>query len=124
MNNIILHNTKQVKRVKSLVKSECCNYDNGKCILLDDGSSHVCPQLISLSLICKWFRIAVLPLDEELHIQLVKQKNTRQCVHCGIAFVKASNSSKYCDKCRIIVRKKKKTEYERKRRFRNGQIEP
>ena len=29
---------KQVKRVNRLVKKECCNFDNGNCILLDDGN--------------------------------------------------------------------------------------
>ena len=43
---------------------ECCNYDNGNCILLNNGEPCVCVQSISYSLICRWFRIAVLPLDE------------------------------------------------------------
>ncbi|WP_370648772.1 cysteine-rich VLP protein, partial [uncultured Oscillibacter sp.] len=29
-------------------------------MLLDDGDECVCPQLISYSLLCKWFRAAVL----------------------------------------------------------------
>ena len=57
---------KQVKRVNRLVKKECCNFDNGNCILLDGGESCPCPQLISCSLLCRWFSDAVLPLDREL----------------------------------------------------------
>ena len=53
----------QSRKVNSLVKKECCNCDNGHCILLDDGEECVCPQLISYSLLCKWFQTAVLPLD-------------------------------------------------------------
>lgn len=54
---------RQSRKVNTLVKKECCNCENGNCILLDDGDTCVCPQLISYSLLCKWFRIAVLPLD-------------------------------------------------------------
>ena len=57
----------QSRKVNSLVRRECCNCDNGHCILLDDGDECVCPQLISYSLLCKWFRIAVLPLDKLLY---------------------------------------------------------
>ena len=39
------------------------NYDGGNCLLLDDGEPCVCVQSISLSLMCRWFRVAVLPLD-------------------------------------------------------------
>ena len=45
---------------------ECCNYDEGNCLLLDDGEPCVCVQSISYSLMCRWFRVAVLPLDGEL----------------------------------------------------------
>ncbi len=55
----------QYRAVRRLVHS-CCNYDQGNCLLLDDGEECVCPQSISYSLICRWFRAAVLPLDESL----------------------------------------------------------
>ena len=38
---------------------ECCNYDNGNCILLDNGEPCVCVQSISYSLLCRWFIAAV-----------------------------------------------------------------
>ena len=60
----------QSRKVNSLVKKECCNCDNGHCILLDDGEECVCPQLISYSLLCKWFQTAVLPLDKLLYAEL------------------------------------------------------
>ena len=41
---------------------ECCNYCNGNCLLLDDGEECVCVQSISYSLLCRWFKVAVLPL--------------------------------------------------------------
>lgn len=32
---------------------ECCNYDNGNCIVLDNGEPCVCVQSISYSLLCR-----------------------------------------------------------------------
>ena len=46
------------------------NYDGGNCIALDDGEECVCVQSISYSLLCRWFRAAVLPLDRELETAL------------------------------------------------------
>ena len=43
----------------------------GNCLLLDDGEPCVCVQSISFSLMCRWFRVAVLPLDEELAAALL-----------------------------------------------------
>ena len=37
---------RQSRKVNTLVKKECCNCENGNCILLDDGDTCVCPQLI------------------------------------------------------------------------------
>ena len=63
---------RQYRRARRLVH-ECCNYDGGHCIALDDGEECVCVQSISYSLLCRWFRAAVLPLDrEELANHLVK----------------------------------------------------
>ena len=60
----------QYRAARRLVH-ECCNYDNGNCILLDNGEPCVCVQSISYSLICRWFRIAVLPLDGKLEAALL-----------------------------------------------------
>ena len=42
---------RQHRRARRLVH-ECCNYDGGNCLLLDDGEPCVCVQSISLSLMC------------------------------------------------------------------------
>ena len=61
---------RQHRRARRLVH-ECCNYDGGNCLLLDDGEPCVCVQSISLSLMCRWFRVAILPLDGELAAALL-----------------------------------------------------
>ena len=69
---------------------ECCNYDEGNCLLLDDGEPCVCVQSISYSLMCRWFRVAVLPLDGELAAALLYRGSRKRCAVCGAAFVPKS----------------------------------
>ena len=64
---------------------ECCNYDEGNCLLLDDGEPCVCVQSISYSLMCRWFRVAVLPLDGELAAALLYRGSRKRCAVCGAA---------------------------------------
>ena len=100
----------QSRRVNSLAKKSCCNCDNGKCMLLDDGEECVCPQLISYSLLCKWFQTAVLPLDKELYAELLKAEDMRRCTVCGAAFASSSNHAKYCPDCRKRITRKQAAE--------------
>lgn len=51
----------QLRSVRGLTK-RCCNFLDGDCLLLDG----VCPQHISRSLLCRWFRRAVLPQQPKL----------------------------------------------------------
>lgn len=44
---------RQYRKMRRLVH-ECCNYDGGNCIALDDGEECVCVQSISYSLLCRW----------------------------------------------------------------------
>ena len=81
----------QSRKVGALVKRECCNCDNGHCILLDDGEECVCPQLISCSLLCKWFRMAVLPADKLLYAELMNTEDKKRCTECGASFVSNVN---------------------------------
>ena len=106
----------QSRRVNSLVRRECCNYDCGNCILLDDGETCVCPQTISYSLLCRWFTAAVLPLDKELYAELFKAEDMRRCSVCGAAFASSSNSVKYCPECRKRITRKQAAERMRKKR--------
>ena len=89
---------RQHRRARRLVH-ECCNYDEGNCLLLDDGEPCVCVQSISLSLMCRWFRVAVLPLDGELAAALLCRGSRKRCAVCGAAFVPKSNRGKYCPGC-------------------------
>ena len=88
----------QRSRCNRLIKRLCANYDDGNCLLLDDGEPCVCPQTISYSLLCRYFRNAVLPAEKELYADIFKQR-TYHCAECGAAFVPNSNRQKYCPSC-------------------------
>lgn len=62
----------QKRRASGLIRRECCNCEDGNCLALDDGDTCACPQMISFSVCCKWFRWAVLPLDGKLVKELLK----------------------------------------------------
>ena len=116
MSNLPHLDYQQFRRVQKLVH-ECCNNDNGNCLLLDDGwDAHICVQSISQSLICKYFRATVLPLDRELEAALLHPRDCKQCCQCGTVFLPGSNRAKYCPNCAATVHLRQKTESERRRR--------
>ena len=106
----------QRKQAASLIRRECCCCEDGNCIVLDDGDTCTCPQTVSFSVCCKWFRWAVLPLDGTLEAEIFRDKDTKRCAICGQAFLPKSNRAKYCPGCAARVHRRQKTESERKRR--------
>ena len=60
----------QRKRANSLIRRAYCNCEGGNCIVLDDGDACACPQMISYTICCKWFRWAVLPMDKALEAEI------------------------------------------------------
>lgn len=110
----------QRRRCNRLIKKLCANYDGENCLPLDEGNGCVCVQMISLSLICKYFRNAVLPADKELYADIFKQR-TYYCVECGAAFVPNSNRQKYCPACSKKVHRP--AEKRERTKAQNGQLE-
>ena len=106
----------QRKQAASLIRRECCCCEDGNCIVLDDGDTCTCPQTISFSVCCKWFRWAVLPLDGTLEAEIFRDKDLKRCAVCGGVFVPKSNRAKYCPGCAARVHRRQKTASERKRR--------
>ena len=112
----------QYRKMWKLVH-KCCNYDNGNCIALDDGETCVCVQSISYSLLCKWFRAAVLPLDAALCAEAVERGSLKRCAECGASFSAASNRAKYCSSCSKRIRRRKEAERQRKLYHRSTHLE-
>ena len=66
----------QTKKVKTLVRKMCCNYVNGDCLLMDDGDSHKCVQIIAeSSVMCKYFEKVVLLTDKKLYDNIFSKTN-------------------------------------------------
>ena len=97
----------QKRRASSLIRRECCCCEDGNCIVLDDGDTCTCPQTVSFSVCCKWFRWAVLPLDGTLEAEIFRDKDLKRCAVCGAAFVPKSNRGKYCPGCAGCMKKRK-----------------
>ena len=86
----------QRKQANALIRRECCCYEDGNCMLLDDGDTCACPQTASFSVCCKWFRWSVLPQIGTLEAEIFRDKELKRCTVCGRVFVPKSNRAKYC----------------------------
>ena len=109
---------RQRQAAVKLIRKICCNYDDGNCILLDDGESCVCPQSISYSVNCKFFRRVLLEDKEGLSLkaELFRDNTTKRCAVCDKAFQSKSNNAKYCGGCAAVIQRKQKAYHARKRR--------
>ncbi len=66
-------NSQSFDKVVSLIKAQCCNCYDGNCLLLDDGETHICPQLITPShIVCRYFLESVLPGDRALQKRITE----------------------------------------------------
>ena len=106
---------KQRQRANALIKRLCANYDNGNCLALDNGEPCVCVQSISYSLLCKYFRSAVLPAEPLLEAAILGTR-FEKCVSCGAPIIKKGNRKKYCEKCAQRAYKAQQAEYARRKR--------
>ncbi|MCC8140165.1 MAG: cysteine-rich VLP domain-containing protein [Lachnospiraceae bacterium] len=106
----------QRRQAAKLIARECSNYDRGNCLLLDDGEECVCPQVISYTVLCRWFRNAVLPCFPELEADIFKDRDRKRCERCGAKFLPGSNRSRYCPACAVKTRREKERERKRNKR--------
>ena len=90
---------KQFAEIKTMIKSRCCNCYQGNCLLLDDGDTHTCPQLITPShIICRYFLDCVLPSDNAL-MKSVTGHTTAEtviCALCGSKTERTGRNQKFC----------------------------
>ena len=90
----------QLKIARKLIKQHCCNFQQGSCIALDWSFCNICPQWNSYSLLCKWFRNAVMLNDKNFcHEVLYPNAQKRHCEICKRLFVPTGPNSKYCEAC-------------------------
>lgn len=115
----VVHMTaEQSRKANSLIKQSCANYDAAlnNCIALDDGTAPGCPQMLTHSLLCKYFKNAVLPAEPGLEAQIRKTREVAKCSKCGAPIAKTSNRRKYCDDCAKAVHRKQQAQYAKSRR--------
>ena len=111
---MIPHMTYQQYRTIRKLVHRCCNYDDGNCLVLEC----VCVQSVSYSLLCRWFRAAVLPVDKKLYAALfpspsVKQRRRRECKRL---FTPPKHNTLYCPDCAVNRAKRSKRDWARKKR--------
>jgi len=87
---------KQKRKAAALIRDTCANCVQGICILLDTP----CPQIHSDSLLCNWFKDAVLPQDRGLLDEIMRERNMKPCCICARPFKALSNRAKYCAECK------------------------
>lgn len=108
----------QRRRADALIKSLCANYFHGNCLLLDVGVEVPCPQLITNSLVCRYFRDVLLE-DKDgkaLKAEIMGEDTAKTCEVCGKPFRAISNRAKYCARCSEIQTRKQATARKRKQR--------
>jgi hypothetical protein len=126
-NNLYRMTAEQIRKVNALIRSECCNFESGKCKLLMDDCISKCPQISAPSVLCAWCREAIIPLAPDLEAQIFKNgvkvksssnhSHMKQCVNCGKRFKSITGRGKYCSRCVIKIQRKQQAEYNRKRRL-------
>lgn len=117
---------RQHQHAVRIIENHCCNHDNGNCLLLDHGEEVVCPQSISNSVCCTYFYHVLLqePGAQTLNAALFHIDDLKHCVRCGKPFASKGNRAKYCADCKVIVQRKQKAEYAKRRRVDSRKIDP
>lgn len=120
MKEVIRMSDATSRKAKTLIKSLCCNYDRctGGCLLLDDGEVVQCPQMISQSLVCRYFRDVLLEDRDgkELKAEIMGVDHRKVCAVCGEHFRAVSNRAKYCARCSKRMERERKARWARNRR--------
>ncbi len=109
---------RQRQRAVTLIHRLCSACDNGHCLYLDDGEEVPCPQTLSYSVCCKFFRWVLLKDKdgEDLETEVFGKNAAKRCAICGKAFIPGSNRSLYCDDCKPVARRRQKAEYAKRHR--------
>ncbi len=101
----------QLRRARRLIRSLCANCNGGNCLLLDDGYEPCpCPQMLTCSVLCRYFRAAVLPADRELQAEIMADSR-RRCRECRRPFVPKAKNTLYCPECAARRTRRSKREW-------------
>lgn len=103
---------------KKIIRRLCSNYCEGNCIRLDKGEEVPCPQMLSASVCCRFFRNVLLkdPEAGALEAEIFALGTGKRCAVCGKTFCAKGNRAKYCTACKVIAQHRQQAEYARRRR--------
>lgn len=110
MANLLRMNEEELEIAKNIITAECIFHRKGDCLWLDHGYCSVCPQLISYSVNCKYFRREILPHHNDLLKSILQHNKKGFCRICGNPITSTSPNAKYCKDC---------SKHQRRKRIRN-----
>ena len=108
----------QQRDARKIIRKLCSNCVNDNCIRLDQGEEVPCPQMLSASVCCRFFRNVLLkdPEAGTLEAGIFSSGTKKHCTICGKEFYSAGNRAKYCADCKAGAQRKQQAEYARRRR--------
>ena len=108
----------QHREAKKIIRKLCSNYCDGNCIRLDQGEEVPCPQMLSASVCCRFFRNVLLkdPEAGTLEAEIFTSGTRKCCAVCGKTFCAKSNRAKYCAACKVAAQRQQQAEYARRKR--------
>ena len=108
----------QHREAKKIIRKLCSNYCDGNCIRLDQGEEVPCPQMLSASVCCRFFRNVLLkdPEAGTLEAEIFTSGTRKRCAVCGKTFYAKSNRAKYCAACKVAAQRQQQAEYARRKR--------
>lgn len=108
-----------LKVIREMPATFCANYEyGGRCLL------HECPCLVEgahLTLICKHFKRAVLPLnhkaEDEFKIHNLDKVYRKRCIVCSCLFYTDVKNQQMCSKCKVKAGAKRDKTYRIKKKL-------
>ena len=107
----------QQRDARKIIRKLCSNCVNDNCIRLDKEEVP-CPQMLSASVRCRFFRNVLLkdPEAGTLEAEIFTSGTRKRCAVCGKTFCAKGNRAKYCAACKVIAQHRQQAEYARRRR--------
>ena len=108
----------QHREAKKIIRRLCSNFCDGNCIRLDKGEEVPCPQMLSASVCCRFFRNVLLkdPEAGTLEAEIFTSGTRKRCAVCGKTFCAKGNRAKYCAACKVVAQRQQQAEYARRKR--------
>ena len=108
----------QQRDARKIIRKLCSNCVNDNCIRLDQGEEVTCPQMLSASVCCRFFRNVLLKDSEAgtLEAEIFTSATRKRCAVCGKTFCAKSNRAKYCAACKVAAQRQQQAEYARRKR--------